>query len=136
MVFKKTIVYYNVAIEDAESLMLSKVFGRFFSPVRSIPSASSREPSYRYKKQLEAAGSNKLFEDKELKLSRESVRVYLNSHYMDSTTCQRLLSKTTAVSLSGDREGFFQDGTPFPGDPDFLPICNRATLVDYRQKSV
>lgn len=51
----------------------------------------------------------------------ESVRVYFNQHYFpqkissgSAFSLHRLLTKTAAISVEGDRVGHFQDGTPFP----------------------
>lgn len=61
-----------------------------------------------------------------MKENTESARVYFNPRYFSKKTppssafsLHRLLTKTAAISVEGDRAGHFQDGTPFP-DPLFF----------------
>ena len=68
-----------------------------------------------------------------MKKNTESVRVYFNEHYFphkippgSAFSLHRLLTKTAAISVEGDKAGHFQDGTPFPDAGFFARLKSGA----------
>ena len=97
------------------------MFHHFFAKERStIASVFSKSAGSIYKEILAASGIEKLFHPDALLKSQKSVRVFANDQYIGKDNLPRLLTQTTSVSVAGDRDGFFQDGTSFPKSTDFF----------------
>lgn len=80
-----------------------------------------------YKKTYLSSGLAHLFNPDALAKSQRSVRIYANDLYINNTTSpfsplslNRALTKTAAVTVHGDRDGLFQDGSPFPEDLSYF----------------
>lgn len=81
-------------------------------------------PKDLYRQQLESSGLVKYFSPEVLAKSQASVRVYADDRYLGershSPSLARVLSNTAAISVAGDRDGYFQDGRPFPKEKTFF----------------
>lgn len=94
---------------------LVSFFSRSSRPIKAIPSKTWFET------QLKSSGLDKKFSIDELSETQSSVRVFANKKYLpDTQTINEALTKVTAVNVSGDRSGYFQNGLPFPNEAGYF----------------
>lgn len=90
-------------------------FTRASRPMKAIP------PKIWFETQLKGSGLDKKFQIDELIETQSSVRVFANKKYLpDTETINEALTKVTAVNVSGDKSGYFQNGLPFPNEAGYF----------------
>ncbi len=87
---------------------------------RAVLPSVSKTPVEFFQGFLERRGLNKLFTPEQLRQSQDSTCVYFNNRYFPPFSLLRTLKNTAAISVNGDRDGYFQNGEPFPSEPDFF----------------
>ncbi|MBN9226533.1 MULTISPECIES: type IV secretion protein Dot [Legionella] len=114
--------------------MFSKKLSGFF---RASNSVKSMQPKEWLDAQFKASALDKQFPKVLRERTQNSAKVYYNEHYFAHNdtdapfSLRRALSKTTAVSVAGDRTGIFQNGTPFPASSDYfarIPLTHPELL--------
>ncbi|HCU5990184.1 TPA: type IV secretion protein Dot [Legionella pneumophila] len=98
--------------------MRSKLFSFFKRTSRPMKATPSK---IWFETQLKNRGLDKKFQIDELSETQSSVRVFANKKYLpDTETINEALTKVTAVNVSGDKSGFFQNGLPFPDETGYF----------------
>lgn len=102
--------------------MYHRFWSIFSKPIEAIVRTRSAKTVYLEK--LKDSGLESRFNPENLLKSQSSVKVFGIDHYINNTpqgySFSRLLMNTAAISVAGDRMGYFQDGTPFPKDKMFF----------------
>jgi hypothetical protein len=97
--------------------MFTKFATHFFSPKKSV---QAKAPRQWLEDQLLSSGLAQKFTPEQQRQTQETVKVfYLQRYYSEGDVATpfsllRSLTKIPAINVSGDQEGLFQDGTPFP----------------------
>ncbi|MCW8417029.1 type IV secretion protein Dot [Fluoribacter dumoffii] len=106
----------------------------FFRPSKT---STSMHPKDWLNQQFKTSGLEERFPAPLRTQTQETAKVFFNQRYFNDNNPQapfslyRALSKIPAINVSGDRSGFFQNGTPFPEDPDYfanIPLAHPELL--------
>ncbi|QMT61815.1 type IV secretion protein Dot [Legionella sp. PC997] len=98
-------------------------FKTFFRPK---PSSGPRPPMEWLDERFKISGLNDLIPIAARQKTQSTAKVFYNPHYFTSNdsggpfSLARALCKIPAVNVAGDREGIFQNGTPFPQSPNYF----------------
>lgn len=116
---------------------MKKVTSFFLKEKKSL---SPLQPKQWFEKTLTAVGLTDKFSPETLDQTNQSVKVFYNTLYFSKQNSQLsiidALTKTPAINVDGDKFGYFQNGMPFPEDPNYFANLpqNHPCLLSAEQR--